>query len=386
MEGKALIRILKERNYNNIINLEHGETVLTDYNVLEAYFKKTCPEYIFLLAGKSGGIKANQKMPATLMLDNLQIISNVLSAAHKFEVEKLLYLASCCVYPKHAEQPMHPDMLMAGPLEPTNSAYATAKLAGIELCRAYRKEYGDNFIFAVPANIFGPGDNFSGENSHVIAALIRKMHEAKERGNNAIEIWGTGKPRREFIYVADLADACLFLMDHYNNEEPVNIGSGAAMSISDLAMVIRDVVGYRGQLRYDSSKPDGMPEKVLDSTFLNSLGWKPSVSFEIAAEKTHQQSPRQAVERSCDKGPSPIEIDRQPAMTDLPHCDTERPRHHQDAHRRGQFLAREPVRDDLCEEDVRNDKANANKTSHIYETFRITFLHLKTFPFKNGHY
>ncbi len=288
MEGKALIRLLKERNYNNIINLEHGETVLTDYNVLEAYFKKTCPEYIFLLAGKSGGIKANQEMPATLMLDNLQIISNVLSAAHKFEVEKLLYLASCCVYPKHAEQPMHPDMLMAGPLEPTNSSYAIAKLAGIELCWAYQREHGDNFISAIPANIFGPEDDFSEENSHVVAALMRKMHEAKKSGNNTVEIWGTGKPRREFIYVADLADACLFLMDHYNNEEPVNIGSGAAMSISDLAMVIRDVVGYQGQLRYDSSVPDGMPEKVLDSTFLNSLGWKPSISFEIAAEKTHQ--------------------------------------------------------------------------------------------------
>ncbi len=288
MEGKALIRLLKERNYNNIINLEHGESDLTDFNVLEAYFKKTCPEYIFLLAGKSGGIKANQEMPATLMLDNLQIICNIISLASKHGVKKLLYLASSCIYPKHTSQPMRPEMLMTGTLEQTNVAYATAKLAGIVLCRAFRKEYGDNFISAIPANIFGPGDDFNMENSHVVAALMLKMHKAKKSGNDAVEIWGTGKPRREFIYVADLADACIFLMKHYNGEEPINIGSGNTLSISDLAMVIRDVVGYQGQLGYDSTKPDGMPEKVLDSTFLNLLGWKPSVSFEIAAEKTYK--------------------------------------------------------------------------------------------------
>jgi len=261
---------------------------LTNYSLVKKYFRDLRPEYVFLFAGKSGGIKTNQEMPATLMLNNLRIISNVLSVAHKFEVEKLFYLASCCVYPKHAEQPMHPDMLMAGPLETTNSAYATAKLAGIELCRAYRREHGDNFISAIPANIFGPRDDFSVKNSHVVAALMRKMHEAKQNGNSAVEIWGTGKPRREFIYVADLADACIFLMKHYNDEEPINIGSGNTLSISDLAMVIRDVVGYQGQLRYDSSVPDGMPEKVLDSTFLNSLGWNPSISFEIAAKKTFE--------------------------------------------------------------------------------------------------
>ncbi len=287
MEGKALVRLIKERNYNNIINLDNGEPDLTNYSLVKKYFKDLRPEYVFLFAGKSGGIKANQEMPATLMLDNLRIISNVLSVAHKFEVEKLFYLASCCVYPKHAEQPMSPDMLMAGPLEPTNSAYATAKLAGVELCRAYRREYGNNFISAIPANIFGPGDNFSAENSHVIAALIRKMHEAKQNGNSTVEIWGTGKPRREFIYVDDLADACLFLMDHYNNEEPVNIGSGAAMSISDLAETIKEVTRYKGNLHFDSSKPDGMPNKVLDSSYIFSLGWKPSTSFNIFAEKTY---------------------------------------------------------------------------------------------------
>jgi len=288
MEGKATLNLFEKKGYNNIINKHQPEPCLADYIEVKEYFKKNQPQYVFIFAGKSGGIKINQERPASLMLDNLQVISNIISLAHEYKVKKLLYLASSCTYPKYADQPMHPDMLMTGILEPTNSAYATAKLAGIELCRAYRKEHGDNFIVAIPANTFGPGDDFSLQNSHVMAALMRKMHEAKERGDKIVKIWGTGKPKREFIYVDDLADACLFLMKHYNDEEPINIGSGNTLSISDLAMVIRDVVGYRGQLRYDSSKPDGMPEKVLDSTFLNSLGWKPSVSFEIAAEKTHQ--------------------------------------------------------------------------------------------------
>ena len=286
MEGKALVRLIKERNYNNIINLDNGEPDLTNYSLVKKYFKDLRPEYVFLFAGKSGGIKANQEMPATLMLDNLRIISNVLSVAHKFEVEKLFYLASCCVYPKHAEQPMSPDMLMTGSLESTNSAYATAKLAGIELCRAYRKEHSDNFISAIPANIFGPGDDFSAGNSHVVAALMRKMHEAKKNGNSTVEIWGTGKPRREFIYVDDLADACLFLMSHYDDEEPINIGSGTALSISRLATIIKKIVGYHGKLLYNNSKPDGMPEKLLDSTELFTLDWGPAFLFENAAKIT----------------------------------------------------------------------------------------------------
>ena len=286
IEGQALVRLIKARNYKNIINLDNSEPDLTNFSSLKEYLNKTRPEYIFLVAGKSGGIKANQEMPATLMLDNLQIISNVLSAAHQFEVKKLLYLASCCVYPKHADQPMHPDMLMTGPLEPTNSAYATAKLAGIELCRAYRKEHSDNFISAIPANIFGPGDDFSAGNSHVVAALMRKMHEAKKNGNSTVEIWGTGKPRREFIYVDDLADACLFLMSHYDDEEPINIGSGTALSISRLATIIKKIVGYHGKLLYNNSKPDGMPEKLLDSTELFTLDWGPAFLFENAAKIT----------------------------------------------------------------------------------------------------
>jgi len=286
MEGKALVRQLQEDDYGNITNLIEPEPKLEDQNLVKEYFKELRPEYVFLFAGKSGGIKANQEMPATLMLDNLRIISNVLSSSHKSEVEKLLYLASSCVYPKHAGQPMCPEMLMTGPLEPTNSAYATAKLAGIELCRAYRKEYGDNFISVIPANVFGPGDDFSAENSHVVAALMKRMHEAKKNGNNTVEIWGTGKPRREFIYVDDLADACLFLMSHYDDEEPINIGSGTALSISRLATIIRKIVGYHGKLLYNNSKPDGMPEKLLDSTELFTLDWGPAFLFENAAKIT----------------------------------------------------------------------------------------------------
>jgi len=287
MEGKAIIRLLQKRNYNKVINLKQPEPDLTDHGMVKKYFEEIHPQYVFLFAGKSGGIKANQENPATLMLDNWQIISNVISLAHEYKIEKLLYLASSCIYPKHAEQPMRPDMLMTGPLEPTNSAYATAKLAGIELCRAYQREHKNNFISAIPANIFGPEDDFNEENSHVVAALIRKMHEAKRNGNNTIEIWGTGKPRREFIFMDDLADACLFLMDHYSDYDPINIGSGMSFSISDLATVIRNVTEYRGNLRYDDSLPDGMPEKMLDCKPLFSLGWEPSIKFEIGAKITY---------------------------------------------------------------------------------------------------
>lgn len=286
LEGKALIRLLQQKGFSNIANLQHPEPELADYGVVETYFKEKCPEYVFLFAGKSGGIKANQEMPATLMQDNLRVINNIMSLSHEYEVKKLLYLASSCVYPKYSDQPMCPDMLMTGFLEPTNSAYATAKLAGIELCRAYRKEHGDDFISAIPANVFGPGDDFSVENSHVMAALIRKMYGAKLNNEKTVEIWGTGKPKREFIFVDDLVDACIFLMEQYNHYDPVNVGSGTILSVYDLAEAIKKVTGYGGQLRFNRSKPDGMPEKTLDSSHLRSMGWKPSSSFEISMERT----------------------------------------------------------------------------------------------------
>jgi len=287
MEGKALIAILKEKKYNNIINLYSSEPDLTNSSLLEEYFNNTRPEYIFHVAGKSGGIKANQEIPATLMLNNLKIISNVISLAHKYKARKLLYLASSCTYPKHAEQPMSPEMLMTGPLEPTNSAYATAKLTGVELCRAYQMEHGINFISAITANVFGPCDDFSAENSHVISGLIRKMDEAKVRGYSNVKIWGSGKPQREFIYIDDLADACLFVMDKYNGNDPINIGSGTILSIAEMAQVIISIVGFDGELEFDLKRPDGMPVKTLNSDRLNKLGWTASVPFHTAIKRTY---------------------------------------------------------------------------------------------------
>jgi|TARA_Y100000310_G_scaffold313242_1_gene361378 GDP-L-fucose synthase len=287
MEGKALIRLLKKSHYSSIINLENGEPDLSDYSMLTEYFQETQPQYVFLLAGKSGGIKANQDMPATFMLDNLQILCNVVHLAHIFEVEKLLFMASSCSYPKHADQPMRPEMLMSGSLEPTNSAYATAKLAGIELCQAFRKEHVNNFITVIPANVFGPGDDFSIDNSHVVASLIRRMDDAIKSGSKSVNVWGSGKPKREFIFVNDLADACIFLMKHYEENSPINVGTGTTLSVRKLAYLIMDIVGYNGKIEFDTRKPDGMPIKVLDSDRLFELGWIPSTTIHSALDKTY---------------------------------------------------------------------------------------------------
>ena len=288
MEGKVLIKLLLEKNHRKIVNLEKPEPDLTNHMMLKKYFDETRPNYVFLFAGKTGGIKANQDMPATLMIDNLYTISNVISIAKEYQVNKLLYLASSCIYPKYSEQPMLPDMLMQGPMEPTNSAYAMAKLAGIELCQSYRKEHGINYISAIPANIFGPEDDFSEINSHVVAALIRKMNDAKDNGLKKIKLWGTGKPRREFIYVYDLADACFFLMKNYNDDLPINIGTEINFSISELAEKIKSVVGFDGTIDFDFGKPDGMPKKILDSKKLFNLGWRPSVKIESGLEETYK--------------------------------------------------------------------------------------------------
>ena len=287
MEGKSIIRLLGKRNYSKIINMQHPEPDLTDHRMVKEYFEKTRPQHVFLFAGKSGGIKANQEMSATLMLDNLQVIINVISLAHEYEVKKLLYLASSCVYPKHAEQPMRPEMIMSGNLEPTNSAYATAKLTGIELCRAYRSEYGNNFISAIPANIFGPGDDFSSDNSHVVAGLVSKMHKAKQKRNRVVEIWGSGRAKREFIYVKDLSDACVFIMKNYKKSNPINVGTGIALSIKELTQLILDIVGYKGKIKFDTRKLDGMPEKILDSNKLFKLGWNPSTGIQEGLKETY---------------------------------------------------------------------------------------------------
>jgi len=284
--GAAIVRQLEHQGYANIIGAAGDGPNLTDGKAVTDFFARQRPEYVFMAAGRSGGILANQKYPADLMLDNLLAECNVVHAAYRHRVKKLLYLASSCSYPKNCPQPMRVESLLTGPLEPTNEAYAVAKIAGIKLCQAYRQQYGANFVIGIPANAFGPGDDFSPEDSHVIAALIRKMHEAKLSDAPSVEVWGTGAPRREFIYADDLADACLFIMRNYDGAEPINLGGGIDTSIGELAQRVKEVVGYEGELRFDRSRPDGMPLKALDSSVLIAMGWKPTTPFRVALTAT----------------------------------------------------------------------------------------------------
>jgi GDP-L-fucose synthase len=286
--GAALLHQLEQQGYTNIVGKPGQEPDLTNPFQVETFFAQTRPDYVFVAAGKSGGIAANQKYPADLMLDNLLVASHIIPNAYRHGVKKLLYLASSCSYPRLAPQPMQIESLMTGPLEPTNEAYAVAKLAGIKLCQAYQQQFGANFIVAIPGNAFGPGDDFSLEDSHVIGALIYKMHQAKIKGVGLVEIWGTGAARREFIFADDLADACLFIMAEYNNANPINLGGGDYLSIGELAILIKEVVGYTGQLHFETSKPDGMPLKALDSSQLRQLGWRPQVPFQAALSSTYE--------------------------------------------------------------------------------------------------
>lgn len=283
--GSSLLRVLKNQGYEKVFDASL-EPCLSDAAEVEAFFRRETPEYVFLTAGKSGGITANQKYPAEFMLDNLLIECLVIDAAHRYGVKKLLYLASSCCYPRDCSSPMRENQLLTGPLEPTNEPYALAKIAGIKLVQSYRNQYGLNFICGIPANCFGPGDDFSNENSHVIGALLRRMHEAKQQRLKEVAIWGTGKPRREFIYVDDLADACIFVMEKYEEIEPINLGPGGDISIAQLAQMVRKVTLFPGELVFDPSKPDGMPVKLLDTTKLQDLGWKSKVSFQKALELT----------------------------------------------------------------------------------------------------
>lgn len=283
MYGLALVAHLETLGHSRVLN----EPDYTDAKDVRAFFEQERPQYVFVVGGKSGGIALNQQRPADLMLDNLQIAQNVMSAAHEFGVTKLLYLASSCVYPRLCPQPMNESELMTGPLEPTNAAYAMAKLSGMQLARAYRMQHGDPFIVGIPTNVFGPGDAFDSENSHVVAALIRRTHEAKLRGDETIDVWGTGSPQREFMAVEDLARGCVFMMEHYDSDQPANLGCGESLSIAELAQAVKDVVGFPGEIAFDTSKPDGMPEKVLDSSQLIALGWKPEHSFEDALRSTY---------------------------------------------------------------------------------------------------
>ena len=285
--GKALLSRLQDADQKHIVGIPPHEPDLTSQSEVDHFFAETQPEYVLLAAGLSGGILANQNNPADLMLDNMLVSAHVLAAACHYGVKKLLYLGSSCMYPRDAPQPLRPDMLQTGPLEPTNVAYGTAKLASMTLCQAYRRQYGALFITGIPANAFGAHDDFREDTGHVIPALIRRMHAAKLRGDKIITIWGTGLPRREFIFAADLADACHFVMNHYVDEELINLGSGADHSIAEVASMIAEVVDYRGRLRFDSSRPDGMPRKCLDSSRLFDLGWRPTTPLHKALESTY---------------------------------------------------------------------------------------------------
>jgi len=277
--GSAITRRLESAGYADIVTIPSAEVDLRDQAAVNNFFADTRPEYVFLAAAKVGGILANNDRPAEFIYDNLTIQTNVIHASHVNGVKKLLFLGSSCIYPKHAPQPMKEESLLTGPLEPTNDAYAVAKIAGIKMCQAYRRQYGSNFISLMPTNLYGPGDNFDPESSHVIPALVRKFVEAKRAGSLSAVIWGTGNPRREFLHVDDLADACVFLMDDYDAPEIINVGAGRDISIAELAEMIREITGYAGEIVYDSSKPDGTPRKLLDVSKLTAMGWSPKVTL-----------------------------------------------------------------------------------------------------------
>ena len=279
MVGSALVRLLQKEGYVNIITRSSKELDLRDQQAVNAFFQATKPDYVFLAAAKVGGIVANNTYRADFIYENLMMEANVIYAAHVNQVEKLMFLGSSCIYPKLAPQPLKEEYLLTGLLEETNEPYAIAKIAGIKMCDAYRAQYGCNFISVMPTNLYGPNDNYDLKNSHVLPALIRKFHEAKTNGAESVEVWGSGTPKREFLHVDDLAEACLFLMEHYNEEGLVNIGVGEDLSIKDLALLVKDIVGFQGKLVFDSSKPDGTPRKLMDVSKLHALGWKARIGL-----------------------------------------------------------------------------------------------------------
>lgn len=288
MVGSAIVRRLREEGFERIVTRARTELDLTDARAVDAFFAEERPEYVFLAAAKVGGILANATCPAGFIRENLAIELNVIEAAHRHGVKKLLFLGSSCIYPRHAPQPIKEEYLLTGALEPTNQPYAIAKIAGIELCRSYRRQYGADFISVMPTNLYGPNDDFDPRTSHVLPALIRRFHEAKERGDEAVVVWGSGRPRREFLHVDDLADACVFLMERYSAEEPINVGVGKDMSIASLAELVREVVGYEGEIRFDPSKPDGTPRKLLDVGRLHSMGWRARIPLREGIERTYR--------------------------------------------------------------------------------------------------
>ena len=274
MVGSAIVRRLTELGYTNIITLNKSKLNLLDQNEVDNFFRKVGPEYVFLAAAKVGGINANQTQKADFLYENLMIQTNVIKSSYSYEVKKLIFLGSSCIYPKMSPQPIKEEYLLTGSLEPTNDAYAIAKITGIKMCQSYNEQYDTNFISVMPTNLYGPNDNYDLNNSHVLPAMIRKFHEAKIEGKQSVELWGTGTPMREFLYVDDLADACIHLMLNYNESEIVNIGTGQDVTIKELALTISDIVDYKGDINFNSDMPDGTPRKLLDVSKLSGLGWK----------------------------------------------------------------------------------------------------------------
>jgi GDP-L-fucose synthase len=288
MVGAAIVRRLRQEGYQNLVMRSSKELDLRNQAAVAAFFAEEQPEYVFLAAAKVGGIVANNTYRAEFLYDNLMIEANLIHQAHVQRVKKLLFLGSSCIYPKFAPQPMQEEHLLTGTLEPTNEPYAIAKIAGIKLCEAYRDQYGDDFISAMPTNLYGPNDNYDLQNSHVLPALLRKFHEAKVEGKPSVEIWGDGSPMREFMHVDDLAGACMFLMNHYSDPQFVNIGVESDVSIKDLALMIKEVVGYEGELAFDTSKPTGTPRKLMDSSKLHGLGYQPEISLKEGIAHVYQ--------------------------------------------------------------------------------------------------
>lgn len=278
--GSAIVRELKKEGYENLVYRTHSELDLTSQSDVEEFFKQEKPEYVFVAAAKVGGVYINDKKPAEFMYENLAITTNVIHAAYKHGVKKLLYMGSSCIYPKFAQQPIKEEYLLTGELEKTNEAYALAKIAGIKMCEFYNRQYGTDFISCMPCNAYGPGDNFDPEGSHVVPALLRKFYEAKQENKPEVVLWGSGKPIREFIYIDDIASAAVFLINNYSGNETVNVGTGTEYSIGELAEIIQRIVGYKGKIVHDLSKPDGTPRKLVDTSKLFSMGWQPTVSFE----------------------------------------------------------------------------------------------------------
>jgi GDP-L-fucose synthase len=287
MVGSSIFRKLEQEGFTNLITRSSKELNLINQADVQAFFEENKPDYVFLAAAKVGGIQANNTYKGDFLYDNLMIQTNVIHAAHAHHVKKLLFLGSSCIYPKFAHQPISEDSLLTGTLEPTNEPYAIAKIAGIKLCDAYRDQYGSNFISAMPTNLYGPNDNYDLSNSHVLPAMIRKFHEAKNNGAGEVVVWGTGTPMREFLYVDDLAEACFFLMENYNEPGAINVGTGSDITIADLAHLVRKIVGFEGEIVFDTSKPDGTPKKQLDVSRINQLGWKATTELEAGIRKAY---------------------------------------------------------------------------------------------------